>query len=351
VNQNKENEEEEDNGNDNIIQGGSRSGETDFETSFVNGRGYLASYETATEAILSGTVNSASEYSFTVRYKADGKWENFYLLGNPFTFDMDWNNVQTSNLADGFVTIDPINGYVYHENGGTIAVGDGFFVKAIAGSPTIAYNESTQSKRGRSESINLIATGKAGSDNVIINLNEEKEGFNKFDNFNKNIASIFVSKENKRYGIASYDKDVTEIPVCFDAKQMGNYTIAAEANGKFETLTLVDRFTGIETNLLVEDYHFTATSSDNHDRFIIKMVNGQQTTDNSHFAYVSGEDLIIEVEGSVEIIDMMGRVVYSSDAACHVNRINVSAFNNAAYLIRVVNEEGVKVQKLIVNSL
>ena len=44
---------------------------------------------------------------------------------------------------------------------------------------------------------------------------------------------------------------------------------------------------------------------------------------------------------------MMGRVVYTSEVESANNRINVSGFNNAAYIIRVINEEGVKVQKII----
>ena len=176
----------------------------------------------------------------------------------------------------------------------------------------------------------------------------EKEGFNKLQNFNEAIANIFVAVNDTRYGIANFDKDVTMVNVAFEAKEMGNYTIAAQPQGKFKTLVLVDRFTGIETNLLVEDYNFTATSNDDFNRFIVKLeVNSQEPTANSNFAYVSGEDLILNIEGSVQIIDVMGRVVYANDVTSDNNRINVSDFENAAYVIRVVNENGVKTQKIV----
>ncbi|MBR2051194.1 MAG: T9SS type A sorting domain-containing protein, partial [Bacteroidales bacterium] len=86
---------------------------------------------------------------------------------------------------------------------------------------------------------------------------------------------------------------------------------------------------------------------DNAERFVLLKDNGQQTTDNSHFAYQSGEDLIISVEGAVQIIDVMGRIIYSNDVTSDNSRIDVSGFDNAAYVVRVVNEEGVKVQKII----
>ncbi|MBE6335827.1 MAG: T9SS type A sorting domain-containing protein, partial [Lentimicrobiaceae bacterium] len=116
----------------------------------------------------------------------------------------------------------------------------------------------------------------------------------------------------------------------------------------FEELYLLDKEKGNKVNILEEDYTFIATTADDAERFVLLKNNGQQTTDNGHFAYISGEDLIINAEGAVQIIDMMGRVVYSIDVTSDNSRINVSGFDNAAYIVRVVNEEGVKVQKIIV---
>ena len=45
---------------------------------------------------------------------------------------------------------------------------------------------------------------------------------------------------------------------------------------------------------------------------------------------------------------MLGRVVYSNEHANGDNRISVSEFNNAAYVVRVINEEGVKTQKVVI---
>ena len=45
---------------------------------------------------------------------------------------------------------------------------------------------------------------------------------------------------------------------------------------------------------------------------------------------------------------MLGRVVYSNEHSDAYNRINVSEFNDATYVVRVVNEEGVKVQKVVI---
>ncbi|MBR5202991.1 MAG: T9SS type A sorting domain-containing protein, partial [Clostridia bacterium] len=68
----------------------------------------------------------------------------------------------------------------------------------------------------------------------------------------------------------------------------------------------------------------------------------------ANFVYQSGEELIVNAEGTIQIIDMMGRVVYSAEHSNGSNRINVSEFNNAAYVVRVVNGNGVKSQKVVI---
>ena len=113
-------------------------------------------------------------------------------------------------------------------------------------------------------------------------------------------------------------------------------------------INLLDKETGNKVNILEESYTFMAKSNDTPERFVLLKANSQQQTANSNFASISGSDLIINAEGAVQIIDMMGRVVYSIDVTSDNSRINVSGFDNAAYIIRVVNEEGVKVQKIMV---
>ena len=320
----------------------------EFEKTFQQGRGYLASYETETAATFAGILNSAAPFSFEgLSYDSESHYSNFHLLGNPYSFDMEWNNVAAENIYEnGFATINVSGSYTYHSGNDVIPAGDGFFVLTRGENPSLSYGTSKNTRSVNDNSINLIASSKMGDDNVIINFTgEETEGFNKLDNFNENIAEIYVGN---RYAIMSYDENTTEVEVAFHAKEMGNYTIAAVPTGKFSSIVLTDKFSGNETNLLLEDYHFTATSGDNVNRFIVKVVNGQQSTDNSHFVFQSGEELIVEAEGTVQIIDVMGRVVYSNDVTSDNNRIDVSDYSNGAYVVRVINEKGIKVEKVVI---
>lgn len=324
--------------------------------------GYLASHETKSTLEFKGTLNyndysgSYAFYDF-VEYYENEPLKNFYLIGNPYPFNISWADFKNNKgMVNGYAYVKEDGNYGYATSG-EIAVGDGFFVQAISGTPDDPYSTyyyyvkgsgNTKSTRESNNSLNITATGNAGEDNVIINLAGKSEGFDKLQNFNDAIATVYVAEDGKNYGIYNCDADVQEVELSFNANQMGNYTISIEPNGKFQTVTLVDRFTGIETNMLVEDYHFTAMSNVNTNRFIIKMVNGQQTTDNSHFVFQSGEDLIIDAEGTVQIIDVMGRVLVSDEVESTNNRINVSGFQNGTYMVRVINGSEVKVEKVVI---
>lgn len=319
-----------------------------FDAGFVNGRAYLASHKEKEAAAIYGTLNSAKTHTYSVTYNAEKDLANFHLLGNPFSFDMDWSNVVVNeSVYNGFATIDPTTGGYIQATEGTIPVGDGFFVKVVDADPAISYAPASKSRGEKSEYINVFATGKQGSNNVIIKLDgAEDEGFAKLENINQNIADVYVKNNDKQFSILSYDRNVTEVELFFDAKEMGNYTINAVPSGKFNAVTLVDRMTGAETNLLLEDYNFTATTNDSPNRFILKFANGQEPTAN--FVYQSGEELIVNAEGTIQIIDVMGRIVYSNDVESTNNRINVSNLKGSAYVVRNISDNVVRTQKIVI---
>ena len=264
---------------------------------------------------------------------------------------MKWSNVTATNLASGYAVVNEEGGYTYL--GGAddeIAVGDGFFVKATGENPSISYSEGRTLRNEKSQSIDVVITGNAGSDNVVVNLGKaDEEGFPKLKNFNEEITTIFVYNNDKSYGIYNCEEDVEEVPIYFNnTNGMGKYTISIDAKGDFENITLVDLVSGDETNMLVHDYNFTASQQENTKRFILKFVEKQQTTDNSNFVYQSGEELIVNTQGTVQIIDVVGRVVYNNVVLNESERINISGFTTGTYIVRVISDKDVMTQKVVV---
>ena len=317
----------------------------DFDTTFQQGRGYLASYATDSVVGFAGVLNNETGFTFDGinMVNEEDYYANFYLLGNPFAFNMDWANVTAEGLASGLAVVTLDGNYKYAVDT-VINVGDGFFVQVTGAEPSLTYNSNVRSRRVKHNFINIMASGKSGSDNVILNFaGNDEEGFAKLENFNKEIAEIYVKEDNRRYGIMNYEKDVEEIELYFDAKRMGEYTINAVTEGEFESVILVDRNEGVETDLLTSSYTFKALSSDSPDRFIIRM--GNDVVDDK-FVYLSGDELVINAEGLVQIVDVMGRIIYSGEQN-GVNRVDVSGLNST-YIVRNVNNNEVKTQKIVV---
>lgn len=322
-----------------------------FESTFVQGAGYLASYEIEKASVFKGNLNHEQHYEFPVSYDSEKDLANFHLLGNPFSFNMKWNKVTTNKLASGYAIVNETGGYTYLGSADDeIAVGDGFFVKATGENPSISYNEGQSRRKVEDKSIDVVITGNAGSDNVVIKLDyADEEGFPKLKNFNEDITTIFVYKDEKSYGIYNCEEDDEEVPIHLNnTNGIGKYTISIDAKGDFENITLVDLMSGDETNMLVHDYNFTAPQQENTKRFILKFVEKQQTTDNRHFVYQSGEELIVNTQGTVQIIDIVGRVVYNDVVLNESERINISGLNTGTYIVRVIGDKDVMTQKVVV---
>ncbi|MBO5847798.1 MAG: choice-of-anchor J domain-containing protein, partial [Bacteroidales bacterium] len=150
-----------------------------FGTTFVQGAAYLASYETETTAVFKGIVSYNQSFDFNVSYNNDVRMANFHLLGNPFSFNMDLKNLELDGVYPAFATLDSVGGYINNTTG-IISVGDGFFVEATGEYPSISYNAGSKSRGEKVEYINVVASGKQGSNNVIIKLSgKEEKGFSK----------------------------------------------------------------------------------------------------------------------------------------------------------------------------
>jgi hypothetical protein len=219
-------------------------------------------------------------------------------------------------------------------------------IQTIGANPTISVAKDTRNEVA--DYINVVASGSEGDDNFIVSLSgDEYEGFKKLENFNENISQVYVSEYGTHYGIVNRDADVEEIEFCFDVKKMGYYTISVTPNGDFSSVILYDRVEDVETEMLTGGgYRFMAqNANDNYDRFVLKLA--KKPADEDIFVYQSGDELIVNAEGLVQIIDVMGRIIYSGNQN-GVNRINVSGMENSACMIRNINNNEVRTQKIVI---
>ena len=332
------------------------------ENSFEKGRGYLVSYQNEDNvAEFKGNLNYLDEgESYQIDFNHyPNILAQFNLIGNPFPFNIDWDEyVETSSVYDGFATLNAEEGgYKYNVNG-TIKAGEGFMIKTLEGvDQYIRFSKNTsKSYRTKYNSINITVSNKTSSDNVIIRFNDEKaSGFPKLLNFNNNIAAVYVKDENINYGILNYNNDIKEIPLYFDAKEMGTYTLTFDFEGNYDNLYLLDKMTGEKVNVLLENkYSFTATSNDNPDRFVLRLAQSSQPEAHSHFAYINNSDIVIfdiEGEAQIRIIDALGRCVYNGECSDEIHRVDAAShvLTSGVYMIQKIDDKGINIQKIIID--
>ena len=318
------------------------------------GRGYLYSNVEDIDLAWEGVLN-IKNVTVSLSYTQDNSLAGFNMVGNPFAYNITKDNFKTTSaiLADGYYEIGYDGSWIATTDGGSIAPMSSVLVKTDkAEDITIAAKAQSVAKRNESKSYLAINVANANHSDVAYVSFDEGLGLDKINHRNADIPMISVPVEGKEYAIAKMNQDVTEIPVTFKASAMGEYTISARSIAcEFSQITLIDKQTGNTTNMLLEDYSFIATSNDDASRFVLKLDNGQQPTGDSHFAYVNNGEIIVSgIEGNavVRVMDVTGRLVTECSATESVN-IPTASFRSGVYMIQMMDNNGVKVQKVIID--
>ena len=318
------------------------------------GRGYLYANTNPTNIVFKGTFNANENVQVSLGYH-NNVLAGFHFVGNPFTHNITethFSATDATKLATGFYAVTP-QGALESRTSGTIAPMESVMIKTT-GETVLNINKKVAAKRsesGNNGQIKIEVSNDNYNDVAYVSFNEGI-GLDKIEHRNAEIPMVYVPVDGINYAIAMMNQEVTEIPVSFEAKSMGQYTIGVEAQDcEYAMMTLVDRFTGEETNLLLEDYSFIAKTNDSAERFIIKLAlansNGEA---NENFAFINNGMMYIyniEGQGMVNVYDVTGRPVAEYNVATSAN-ISTSDFAAGVYIIRMSDENGVKVQKIVI---
>ena len=333
-------------------------------------KGYLYANSQAQTIGLKGTLNTANAtVNVPLNYTDGIDLAGFNLVGNPFA-----HNVTTytgTNVAEGC--------YVMNETKDDLTVseisaanplkpGDGFFVKATAENASITFNSGAKGETAKTGRINLELreNGKL-IDRLVVK--HEGEPLEKFT-LRENGTRIYATEGGKDYAVVTVissdsEANQTEIPVNFKAAKNGTYTISVNLeNTDFGYLHLIDNLTGTDVDLLAPviarneaiqgtaSYTFHAKTTDYASRFrLVFSVCGDANSDNEPFAYVDTAGNIIVNGGSstgletLQVVDVMGRVIVQGDA---MNRVSTSGMTPGIYVLRLINGNDVRTQKIVV---
>ena len=311
----------------------------------ASGKGYLYASQENTTLTFTGvpyTGNGTVELSFD----ENNTWgaENYFwnIVGNPFG--------QTAYIDRDFYAMNEDGSEIMTDaSNGAVEAMQGFFVIAEEDGETLTFSTEAPNQSANL-TMNLSQSRGAVIDRAIVRFNECRQ-LPKFQ-LNAESTKLYIPQGSKDYAVVRSNAQ-GEMPVNFKAQNNGIYTISVNAeNVEVSYLHLIDNMTGTDIDLLANpSYSFESKTTDYTSRFrLVFNITGVEENTNSTepFAFFNGSEWVISNmgEATLQMVDLTGRIL-SSETINGNATINVNE-SKGIYMLRLVNGESVKVQKIMV---
>ena len=305
----------------------------------VSGKGYLYASQDTTILTFTGTPVAGTTYEVTLAKTDNAEWSGWNLVGNPFA--------QTAYINGDFefYTMNNDGDKLWASTSNSIEAMEGVFVIANQDEETLTFTTEDPANPGKNVVLN-VSDNHGLVDRAIVRFGGSRQ-LPKFQ-LNPNSTKLYIPMDDNDYAVVR-SEEVGEMPVSFKAENDGSYTISIESeNVEFAYLHLIDNMTNTDVDLLeTPSYSFNARMNDNANRFKLVFATGTLSV-SDNFAFFSNGSLVINNEGeaTMQVIDINGRVL-SSETINGCANVNVDAAAGV-YMIRLVNGNNVKVQKIVV---
>ena len=301
-----------------------------------NGKGYLYANKNDVTLTFAGTMNMTASKEVELDYDGTANMSGWNLVGNPFT-EAAYIDRPYYKMNDTGTDVLPVA--TYKET--PVAAYSGIMVQAKGSGESVTFTKSgSKSSDNGGLQITLSKAGVRGDeaqDKVIVSFNKYAQ-LSKFI-FNEDNAKLYIPMGGEDYAIAYSDRQ-SNMPLYFKTKEMGIYTMSFE--GAIDNIKIIDNLDGSVIDLNAEkSFTFVGTPSDRNDRFTIVF----NTPATEYFAYQSGDGIVVNGEGELQVFDIMGRMV----AKYHVNgveTVNIPC-QSGVYVLRLLGKE-TNTQKIVV---
>ena len=328
-----------------------------------NGRGYLYAHSTDTTLTFIGVPYSGNgEVDLTYsEANPDENMHGWNLVGNPFG--------TAANLPSelSYYTLNGDRTELTPGTASTIEAMEAIFVKATATGQSVTFTQATRDTKASPQESQRIVLDLSHSgaviDRAIVRF-DDGQTLPKFQ-IRDNSTKIYIPQEGEDYAVVSVGRDapwhVSAMPVQFKAAENGIYTINVNVeNVDLDYLHLIDNMTGADVDLLVTNggdarpcvstYTFTAKTTDYESRFKLVFAASGDTDGGNDvpFAFISNGNIIINGEGTLQVIDILGRELVRKELATLNSKLSTLNYTPGVYILRLINGEDVRVQKIVV---
>ena len=307
--------------------------------------GYLYANSGETTLSFAGTL-AGSGSTATLTLDANAGFSGFNLIGNPYPCNV--------NTAKSFYVLQ----YNDEEDNTSFVLGSNpippcaaVLVQAQTDSETVSFSKVPVAEP--SAIVMQLSEQKLRSSTTLDQARisfEEQCQLTKYT-WGKASSTIYIPQNGHNYAVA-FANGQNEMPVNFKAAKDGTYTLGFEVKDlELDYLHLIDNMTGADVDLLATpSYTFEGKTTDYESRFRLMFACEDADGDNEHFAFYANGQIVItgiadSFDASLQVVDMMGRIVFIGDA---MNRVSTSGMTAGVYVLRLINGNEVKTQKIVI---
>lgn len=312
------------------------------------GHGYL--YARSEDASLSyaGNVTSAA-FDIENLSKSDVKHSGLHLIGNPYTHDIYLGNAITGDLTTtGYYALNASGSWISTANTTPIKPEQAVFVFVTKDNAKISFNNATGASKAHHDYIRFTVANSQYED-VAYAMFDKGNGLSKIEHRNSEAPMIYIPQDDNNYAIAMMEDNTQMFGLNFKAATTSRYTLSFDTKGEYNYLHVIDRFTGTDTDMLLEgEYNFIGSPIDNDNRFVVKLAYKPDYSEGNDeiFAFQNGNDIFVSGEGELQVFDVTGRFVMS-ERINGATSISADALSKGVYVLRIVGSE-IKTQKIVV---
>ena len=324
-------------------------GSEHYHFNLLPGTGYLYANSTGDDITFIGApYNGTGEVSLA--YDEHAVLKGWNLVGNPFA--------DTAYIDRPFYVMNPNGTEIIAAEDvqqSSIAPMEGVFVVAAGANEKVTF--STVEPNTSKGQIVLNVTQNQGDviDRAIVCFGQG--GMLPKFMLNQNNTKLYITKDNKDFAVMSTNNS-GRLLVNFEPAEDGVYFINASVENLVSVryLHLIDHQEALDIDLLQEPiYKFDANKNGNPNRFelVFKKLSSQTNaassrSDGDSFGFCNNGKWIIDNEGDavLQVIDVNGRILCNEEINGSVSkRIDAAP---GVYMLRLINNNDVKVQKIVV---